>query len=126
MIHEVLSICTYIFLHSIQDQRLQFVETVINTCTSPLLHDWLVTLKQQRRQLELQFSASSEPLTSRFCEDQVTSVSHCTVQTAVRISVRTLPRFWAGRPTLLKKTTVNNRSHTYQKIRRIIVNVVKN
>jgi hypothetical protein len=94
--------CTYIFFHSIQDERLQFVEAVIDTRATTLFHNRFVTLKQERRQ----FSASSEAPTDRLCQDQVTSELHCTVQTAACSLISALFGCWADGPTLLKKTTV--------------------
>lgn len=39
---------TYVFLHSIQNKRLKFVQTVVDASSSPLLHYRLITLQQRK------------------------------------------------------------------------------
>jgi hypothetical protein len=37
-------VVTYVLLHGVQDEGLQLVQTVVDSRSSPLLHDWLIAL----------------------------------------------------------------------------------
>lgn len=50
---------TYVFLHRIQNQSLELVEAIVDSCTPPLLHNWLIALNKRRKNLLLIFFIKS-------------------------------------------------------------------
>jgi hypothetical protein len=46
-------VVTYVLLHGVQDECLELVQTVVDSRSPSLLHDWLVALSQEEQKNSL-------------------------------------------------------------------------